>query len=156
VVLTHLRNSWIADEQFDCANIHTVKMVALKHHGSKFVCSCVCVKSMLSYDLQQKRMQEMHEDVHVQELHEDVSVQNGIRLLVITHERAAIRMERVTGCFVGLLLSNNWGCEEKNGGDSLLICPATALIVQTVPELSFPSPECFVRVVPRAVCSLCS
>jgi len=49
----------------------------------------------------------------VQELHEDVSVQNGIRLLVITHERAAIRMERVTGCFVGLSLSNNWGCEEK-------------------------------------------
>ena len=47
----------------------------------------------------------------------DASVQNGMRLLVITHERAAIRMECVTGCFVGLLvrllLSNDWGCGKK-------------------------------------------
>ncbi len=53
---------------------------------------------------------------------------------------------------VQLLLSNKLSCEEK----MVVTHHSSALIVQTVQSCHLPSPDCFVRVVSRAVRSLCS
>ena len=72
----------------------------------------------------------------MQELHEDAG------------ERAAITVERVTCCSCSAIT----GAAKKN---LVVTHHSSDLIVQTVQSCHSRSPECLVRVVPRAVRSLC-